>query len=422
MIWAFGAVVSTALILFCYLEGAFRQDDDDDDGGDGGKAPVITAGMSLQSLVDSGIRIAMLVGHSGKRYSPSYEVSAIALSNTHDQVAEIEHLIFTFGNDGFGRASDDLYVSFVGDPYLRLFQLEKPVGASLYDRALKIGSVVEFKHGDAPFRIGPNLRQDYMRLTFVSNSALDKNWDYKLGETKRGDSWISIYVPRYKSASIPCYDMTGPSSAALGSYGGSYEPSAPPLPDYWHSSSNAWYPASSVFGDKPTIKYEQSLKQMYSNGLKVSLVFAPTDEAAAWMPGEPFPLTAFAVPSDYSTVEAVFDYIDAIPNLVPGVRFITIKGDPQGRLFQVKKLGGEWVIDRLQDKSTTGAPFELVDRLRQGDPRHAYFAYDEIKFVPWYTAEKGRTWAAYVGGSTVPVSFPKGMTYSAVEALFIIPI
>lgn len=87
----------------------------------------------------------MLVGHCGVRHAALNEVTAIALSNTFNPVSEIEKLISTFGNDGFGRASNTLYVAFVNDPYLRLFQLDRAVGSTSYDRTLKLGSVVELK-------------------------------------------------------------------------------------------------------------------------------------------------------------------------------------------------------------------------------------------------------------------------------------
>lgn len=106
------------------------------------------------------------------------------------------------------------------------------------------------------------------------------------------------------------------------------------------------------------------------------------------MPGEPFVLTAFAAPKDYYTTKIVLDKIDSISGFIPGVRFITIKGDPHGRLFQLRKEGQDWVIDRVQDKPTNGAPFELAGRLCAGHPKHPYFTFDKIKYVPWYTAKQ----------------------------------
>lgn len=407
----------------------------------------IEAGMNLQDIARQGLRVAMFVGHSGNQYFSSYEVSAIAISSILDPSSEIEKAIFRFSNDGFGRTVNDLYVAFVGDPYLRLFQLEKPVGARSYDRILRIGNAVEISPmAGAPFKIGRSLNEKYMVRTFVQNPALDRSSDYDLGETKRGGVVIPIYTPKYKATNIDCWYKSSsnnlfgsrhrrinyePSAPPLASYEpsapplASYEPSAPPLASYEPSvptipaSSDSWYPSwGKAIAPVPKIKYQQSLKNLYSEGLQVSLVFAPTDEAASWMPGEPFTLTAFAAGADYYTTKQVLAHIDGISGFVPGIRFITIKGDLQGRLFQIQKYNGEWVIDRVEDKSTSGAPFELVGRLRQGDPQHPYFAYDEIKFVPWYTAEKGVTYAAYVGSKVVPVSYAKGMFYTAAEKLF----
>ncbi|TPX34587.1 hypothetical protein SmJEL517_g02857 [Synchytrium microbalum] len=375
----------------------------------------IHTGKTLQELVDNGLRIAMIVGSSGKKYSPAYEVSAIAMSTTFFPVTEAEGIISTFGNDGFGRATDDLYVAFVGDPHLRLFQLAKCVGGES-ERILKIGSTVEYQPSSgAPFHIGSSLTKSWQKFNFVQNTALDNSWKYELAQAYRGNDWITIYKPKYSTINIatsaPSAPVTGGFFGTL--FGGYSQPSAPPATDYGFYEPSA-----------PTASYEPSatLKKLYDDGLYGSLVFAPTDEAAAWMPGEPFTLTAFAVPKDYYTVKRVLDKIDGISGLVPGIRFITIKGDTQGRLFELKKYGGDWVIDRVEDKGMEGAPFELEGRLKQGDLKHAYFAYNEFKFVPWYTAEKGYVKTAVFGTKTVPVSFVQGIYYDSVIDLFSMPV
>lgn len=142
---------------------------------------------------------------------------------------------------------------------------------------------------------------------------------------------------------------------------------------------------------------------------------------------------------DYSTTRKVFDKLDSTPNLLNSVRFIIIKDDPCRRLFQMKKVGDDWVVDRVQDKPTLGAPFELVGSLCQEDSQHAYFEYDQTRFVGWYTVGEVRnemvliwfaelsfenviqifTWTTFIGGILVPVSYVKDLVYTSVEQLFL---